>query len=343
VWRWMRGRRKRLSGPAEIPRALRHALIAVLEGDLDTAEDWLGRVAKADSDAAGTYLALARLYRRRGEFGRALQLHQSLLLRGDLSREERRAAQRGLAEDFRVAGFLQRAEAAYQELLSEAPNDRIALRGMIQVLDQSGKPGSALPLCLRLARLEGTPTRGVATDRWVAVARAEQRAGRAREARRAAQRAVRLERHHAGAWLVLGEVEAELGRTRRALSAWRRAADLDAEVAERVYPKLAAAFAALGRAREFETFLTQQIEAHPARSGARVALAQALGARGEAERGLEALAPLLSGRSADLAVHVARGRLLLDSGDAGACESAYAGLLDVLENHWLEPPPELAG
>lgn len=342
MWRWLRGRRRRLSGPAEFEFALRRALIAVLDGDLDAAEDWLGRVARRDSDAAGTFLALARLYRRRGELARALHLHQSLLLRKDLSREERRAAQRGLAEDYRVGGFLQRAEAAYQELLTEAPKDRIALRGMIQVLDQSGKPQSALPLSLRLARLEGESIDGLAADRWVSVARAEQRGGRVREARKAIQRALRRERDHAEAWQVLGGIEAELGRTRRALGAWRRAADLDAAVGEIVYPKLAATFAALGRAREFETFLERQIEAHPTRGGARIALARALGARGEVARGLDALAPLLHQKPSDLAAHVARGRLLLQAGDAGEFEKEYEALLEIVEAHWLQPPMELA-
>jgi len=340
VWRWLRGRRRPLSGPGDIELALRRAVIAVLDGDLDAAEEWLERVARSDSDAAGTYLALARLYRRRGELGRAIHVHQSLLLRSDLSREEWRAAQRGLADDFRIGGFLQRAEAAYQELLSEAPKDRLALRGMIHVLDQSGQAQRALPLSLRLARLEGETTDGLAADRWVAVARAEQRNGRVREARKAVQRALRRERDHAQAWRVLGEIEAELGRTRRALSAWRKAADLDAEVAETVYPKLAATFAALGRAREFETFLERQIEAHPGRGGARIALARALGARGETAGGLDAVTAWLDQRPFDLGAHVTCGRLLLQAGDAGDCEKAYERLLEVLESQWLRPAPE---
>ena len=342
MWRWLRGARHRLSGPADIDLALQRALVAVLDGDLDAAEEQLGRVARRDSDPPGTYLALARLYRRRGEFGRALRLHENLLLRSDLGREDRRMAQRGLADDFRAGGFLRRAEAAYQEILSEAPRDRVALRGMIQVLDQSGRPHEALPLSLRLARLTGAATPGLAADRWVAVARAEQEAGRVREARKAVQRALRRERDHAGAWQVLGELEAELGRSRRALSAWRKAARLDAAVAERVYPKLAATFAALGRARDYETFLRRQLEEQPMRSGPRVELARALAARGAVAEGLETLEPLLRDAPDDVAAQVARGRLLLQSDDAEAAAKAYDALLGLVEARWLQSTPELA-
>ncbi len=53
--------------------------------------------------------ALARLYRQQGEFGRAIQLHQNLLLRRDLDAEQRIEVLGELAEDFRKAGFLRRA------------------------------------------------------------------------------------------------------------------------------------------------------------------------------------------------------------------------------------------
>jgi len=225
-------------------------------------------------------------------------------------------------------------------VLAETPRDPAALRGLLRILDQSGKPRDALPLAVRLARLQGEPRDVIVADRWLAVARSDHKAGRIQEARKAVQRALRSESDHAEGWELLGEIEAELGRERRALNAWRKAADLDREVAERVYPKLAATYAGLGRAREYEVFLQRQLEEQPDRAAARLALARALGARGEVQAGLAELAPLLNDSPASLAAQAARGRLLLQKGDADACRKAYEALLETVEERWLVPPPE---
>ena len=72
----------------------------------------------ASSTAVEAHLALGRLYRMRGEVGRAIRVHQNLLLRSDLAREHMQTALEDLAEDFRQGGFLQRAIASYEEVLA---------------------------------------------------------------------------------------------------------------------------------------------------------------------------------------------------------------------------------
>ena len=66
---------------------MRNALHLVLSGDLAGAEVALAEAARIDSSSADVYLALANLYRARGEIGRAIQIHQNVLLRPDLPEE----------------------------------------------------------------------------------------------------------------------------------------------------------------------------------------------------------------------------------------------------------------
>ncbi len=69
-----------------------------------------------DPDTQELHFALGNLFRRRGEYQRAVRVHEHLLGRGDLSRGDRERAQHALAQDFLRAGLLDRAEAALQKL-----------------------------------------------------------------------------------------------------------------------------------------------------------------------------------------------------------------------------------
>jgi lipopolysaccharide assembly protein B len=62
------------------------------------------------------HFALGNLFRRRGEYERAVRVHEHLLRRADLPRAQRERAQDALAQDFMRAGLFDRAEQAYRSL-----------------------------------------------------------------------------------------------------------------------------------------------------------------------------------------------------------------------------------
>ena len=68
----------------ELASTFRRALLAVLENDYDAAESLITEAVHADSEDIEPYRSLARLYRLRGEIGRAIRIHQNLLLRDDV-------------------------------------------------------------------------------------------------------------------------------------------------------------------------------------------------------------------------------------------------------------------
>ncbi|MFK7860228.1 MAG: tetratricopeptide repeat protein [Granulosicoccus sp.] len=70
-----------------------------------------------DRDAAETHIALGNLYRRRGEFERAIRIHESIMEKPDLDAEVRALARFELASDFDGAGLLDRAEEALHGLI----------------------------------------------------------------------------------------------------------------------------------------------------------------------------------------------------------------------------------
>lgn len=101
----------------ESPRAYFEGLNLLLNERHDEAIDAFVEAVQNDPDTAELHFALGNLFRRRGEFERAVRVHQHLLERADLSADQRLRAQLALAQDFLAAGLFDRAEAAYKLLL----------------------------------------------------------------------------------------------------------------------------------------------------------------------------------------------------------------------------------
>jgi len=316
--------------PHDAAEAPWQALLAVLDADLERAEQVLADVVRRDSSAVAAYLALARIFRTRGEVGRAIRIHQNLLLRLAAASPAGLAALLDLAADFRQGGFLRRAISCYEEALAHDARNPTALRALVALLAEAREHPRAIEMARRLARVEGRDASGEEARLRVAMAEAAAAEGRSQDARRAVKQALRRDRRQAAGWALLGELEAERGKARAALAAWSRVPRLERAAGPRVYPQLEATFAALGRAREWEEYLRELLGETPGDPGARLALARALAARGESEEALAELRRLLAQDADHLEARGALGRILLAEGREAEAAKEYAELLDVL-------------
>src|ERR1700712_5448126 len=98
------------------PRAYYKGLNLLLNEQHDKAVDAFIEAVQQDPDTSDLHFALGNLFRRRGEYERAVRVHQHLLGRADLPKIERDQAQHGLAQDYLKAGLFDRAEAAFAAL-----------------------------------------------------------------------------------------------------------------------------------------------------------------------------------------------------------------------------------
>ena len=98
------------------PKAYFRGLNFLLNEQQDQAIDAFIEAVQNDPDTSELHFALGNLFRRRGEYERAVRVHQHLLSRGDLSAADRHRAQHALALDYLRAGLLDRAEEALLKL-----------------------------------------------------------------------------------------------------------------------------------------------------------------------------------------------------------------------------------
>ena len=155
------------------PKAYFKGLNHLLNEQQDQAIDAFIEAVQRDPDTSELHFALGNLFRRRGEFERAVRVHQHLLARADISQSDRERAQYDLALDFVKAGILDRAEDALKPLMGTplAPQALLALLSIYErsrdwqqaadislQLDQSGQGQFAVRRSHYLCELAATQT-----------------------------------------------------------------------------------------------------------------------------------------------------------------------------------------
>jgi len=168
----------------DAPQAYYRGLNHLLNEQQDKAIDAFIEAMTADPDTVDLHFALGNLFRRRGEYERAVRVHQNLLSRADLPRQARERAQFALAQDFLKAGLLDRAEAAYQDLLRSAYATQ-ALSALLQISERMHDWRGAISRAAELEqRATGTYQRQIA-QYWCELASQHHAAGQEADAQAA--------------------------------------------------------------------------------------------------------------------------------------------------------------
>jgi lipopolysaccharide biosynthesis regulator YciM len=328
-WRPLRRKKRIEPGDADTTAHMRRALQLVLAGDLGAAEVELSRAARVDSSSSDAYMALANLYRARGEISRAIQIHQILLLKPDLPEDRHRETLLGLALDFRAGGFLHRASASFEELLELDPTHPQALRELERIRVETGRWQEALEIRKRIGA--GDPrSSAILAHLWTGLGRGALQEGDVALARKAFRRALGQDRKCAEAHIALGDQCAKEGKTRRAVAQWRRALPLNPAIGQLLYGRFWEAFTALDELAAFESLLRDRLDGEPADHLAALWLARALSRQGRLDEALSGLRRLLDRVPDLLDGHAEIGRLLLQEGRTPEALKAFEELLNRL-------------
>ncbi|WP_027995991.1 lipopolysaccharide assembly protein LapB [Simplicispira psychrophila] len=119
-----------------VPKAYFKGLNFLLNEQQDQAIDAFIEAVQSDPDTSELHFALGNLFRRRGEYDRAVRVHEHLLSRGDLGQVDRERAQHALALDFLKAGLLDRAEEALARL-EATPFEAQARLALLAIYERS--------------------------------------------------------------------------------------------------------------------------------------------------------------------------------------------------------------
>src|SRR5258708_6760890 len=137
-----------------LPSSYFKGLNFLLNEQPDKAIEAFIEVVKVDPETVELHFALGSLFRRRGEYDRAIRMHQHLLERADLGAERRAAALFELGQDYLKAGILDRAEDVFQRL-SDGPQAGEARRFLLEIYQQEKDWDKAAAMARRLEKETG--------------------------------------------------------------------------------------------------------------------------------------------------------------------------------------------
>ncbi len=102
----------------------------------DKAIEVFVRLLEVNSETVETHLALANLFRRRGEIDRAIRIHQNLIARPNLPAAQRTQALVELGLDYMNAGVLDRAEQLFLDLINKPSPPTEAFQQLLRIYQQ---------------------------------------------------------------------------------------------------------------------------------------------------------------------------------------------------------------
>ncbi len=154
---WLTARnyyKKKLKPNNKVGPAYFEGLNYLLNEQPDKAIDVFIRLLEVNSDTVETHLALANLFRRRGETDRALRIHQNLIARPTLTLNQRTQALTELGLDYMHAGVLDRAESIFLELQQQSTPPKEADRQLLRIYQQQKN----WPQAIQVAKQLNTPS-----------------------------------------------------------------------------------------------------------------------------------------------------------------------------------------
>src|SRR6201988_3891104 len=111
----------------------------LVSNQIDLAIEELSRAASLDADALEVHMILGNLYREKGQVGKAITVHQSLLQRPNLSKLEHAYVLLCLGLDYKRGGFVERALEAFTEVLRLDPKNEYALLNLQNLHEERDK------------------------------------------------------------------------------------------------------------------------------------------------------------------------------------------------------------
>src|SRR5512134_3745389 len=234
----------------------------VLSRRTDEALELFVQMAKVDDDTLETHFALGHLFRRQGEFERAIRVHENLLARESLSEAQRHQALFSLAEDYLGAGLFDRAERLFSELRDSSTLAEAALDKLVGIYEREQEWQKAIDAHRRLEMLRGSKSSQVA-HYYCELAELARASGDRALAREHLRNTVRSESGALRGTLIRATLAREEQDYAQAIPLYEQVIAADRHFITEVLPSLLECYRATNRVADFDAYVEGLIAKDP--------------------------------------------------------------------------------
>lgn len=202
----------------------------------DEAIETFIRALEVNPETVETHIAIGKLFCQRGDVERAIKVHQNLLARPNLTREQADRVQLELARDYLVVGMLNRSERLLEELVEAgSPLRGEALADLVRVHEREHDWDRAVDMGGRLMR-ERPEFAVTLAHYYCEQAAALIKQSELPQANKRLLQALEVDDSCSRAVLMLAELALDMGRQGDAVRWLRRLAERDAEFVPQALP-----------------------------------------------------------------------------------------------------------
>ncbi len=253
---------KRHAAARDLPSAYFKGLNFLLNEQPDKAIEVFIQALEVNSETVETHLALGNLFRRRGEVERAIRIHQNLIARPTLDKNQRSQALLELGQDYLKAGLFDRAENLFLELAEIRLHNEQALRFLRHIYQQEKEWHNAILTCRKLARIAGKNFNDIIAQYYCELAEEAFAAKNLSQSREYLKKSLSSDPNCARASILFGDIEAEEGRHKEAIKAWKRIEEQDPRYLGEVAGRLSASFKQLNDDAGMYQFFEDALQRH---------------------------------------------------------------------------------
>jgi lipopolysaccharide biosynthesis regulator YciM len=180
----------------------------LLSDEADKAVDTFMKMISVNNDTVETHIAMGNFFRHRGELDRAIRVHQNLISRDEINKKQEASALVELGTDYLLAGFLERAEGAFLQLLEDEKHFSTAQQKLFNIYQVTKEWHKAVELASRSLKI--TPN-NAAMYQLLSHFYCEQALEQMREndlaaAEQTLKKAIMVEGKEVRAWLEMGKL-----------------------------------------------------------------------------------------------------------------------------------------
>ncbi len=302
----------------------------LVANQIDLAIEALTRAASVDANALEVHMILGNLYREKGQVGKAITIHQSLLQRSRLSRIEHAYVLLCLGLDYKRGGFVDRALDAFNEVLRLDESNEYALLNLQKLHEEQHQWIEAYDTRQRLNKVADIESRPqsqailafLENEIGLEAVRRKDHA----EAIRRFEAAIDLDGRAVPAYLNLGDVRIAQGNEPEAVRVWETLVQIAPDRAYLAFDRLEAQAVRSGHPERFTGLCRRLIDENAQDWRARLALSRHLIASGRSQEALELLFAALVHNPHALSIHQAIWRALGHLRHATALVDRYGEL-----------------
>lgn len=261
----METRRQPSVSSSPLTREYFRGINLLLNEQQDEAMEVFLKTLQLNPDTVDTYLVMGSLFRRRGEVDRAIRIHQELLAKPSLSKDQQATVRLELAKDYLKAGLFDRSERLLKDLVEEGGQRVVeCLEKLLSIYEQEKEWQDAVDVAHQLTNKGKSNYSRRLSHYHCELAEAALELNDSVECRRQLKKALQAERSCVRASLIQARLEMSQKNPKEAIKALRKVRHQDAAFLPEMLDLLEQNYDAIDQPREFTKYLFEVLEQHPA-------------------------------------------------------------------------------